>query len=245
LYDQYLNGVHGEIAIVGDFDPQEVRPLLEETFAGWEASQPYARIPRSGDIDIPHVRKEILVPDKPNATYFAGSAFPISDSHEDYAALVIGNFILGSSGLSSRLGDRVRQQEGLSYSIGSFINAQPLDPRTTFGMYAIANPQNMAKVESAIREEIGKLLEEGVTTQELAAAKQGYLEKEKVDRSDDHQLVATLRSTMHAHRTMQYYADLEARLNALTVADVNAALRKYIDPKRIALAVAGDFAKAE
>jgi zinc protease len=245
LYDQYLNGVHGEIAIVGDFDPQEVRPLLEETLADWQASKPYARIPRSGDIDIPRVREEILTPDKPNATYFAGSAFPISDTHEDYPALVIGNFILGSSGLSSRLGDRVRQQEGLSYGVGSFINAQPLDPRTTFGMYAIANPQNMTKVESAMREEVGKLLEEGITAQELAAAKQGFLEKEKVDRSDDHQLVATLRSTLHANRTMQYYADLESRINALTVADVNAALRKYIDPKRIALAVAGDFAKSE
>ena len=83
------------------------------------------------------------------------------------------------------------------------------------------------------------------TEEELAAAKQGYLEKQKVTRSEDSQLAATLRSNLFVGRSMEYYADLENKINALTVEDVNAALRKYIDPAHIALAVAGDFKEAE
>ncbi len=245
LYVRYLNGAHGDLAIVGDFDPEEIRPLLEETFSDWTAAKPYDRIARTGDVKVPDVREVILTPDKPNATYFAGTVFPMNDTDPDYPALVIGNFILGSSGLSSRLGDRVRQQEGLSYGIGSFLTAQQIDKRTTFGMYAIANPENMPKVETAIREEVARLLKEGITESELAAAKQGYLEKEKVDRSEDSQLAAILRSSLFVDRTMEYYSDLEQKINALTVEDVNTVLRKYVDPKAIALAVAGDFKNAE
>src|SRR5690606_1448631 len=116
----------------------------------------------------------------------------LSDAEPDYPALVIGNYILGSSGLSSRLGDRVRQQEGLSYGVGSGINAQSLDPRTTFTVYAITNPGNMGKVETAIREEIERLRKGGITAEELNAAKQGYLEEQKVSRADDSRLGALL-----------------------------------------------------
>ncbi len=245
LYDQYLNGGHGELVFVGDFAPEEIRPLLDEMFGDWTAAKPYERIAKSGDVSVPNVRQVINTPDKPNATYFAGTVFPLNDTDEDYPGLLIGNFILGSSGLSSRLGDRVRQKEGLSYGVGSFLTAQSLDRRTTFGTYAIANPANMGKVETAIREEVARWLAEGITEQELAAAKQGYLEKQKIDRSDDSELATTLRKTLHADRTMQFYADLEQRINALAVADVNEAIRKHVDPKHIALAIAGDFKKAE
>ncbi|MBX3439990.1 MAG: insulinase family protein, partial [Planctomycetaceae bacterium] len=104
---------------------------------------------------------------------------------------------------------------------------------------------NMPKVEAAIREELDLLLKDGITAEELAAAKQGYLEKEKIDRADDAQLASTLRSTLYTGRTMQYYANLEKKINALTVDDVNKVLRKYVDPEKIALAIAGDFKEAK
>jgi zinc protease len=211
----------------------------------WKAKEPYERITRDGHIELSAERKAFETPDKPNAAYMAGSVFPLSDADEDYPALVIGNYILGSSGLSSRLGDRVRQQEGLSYGVGSFMNSQSLDPRTTFTVYAITNPGNMQKVETAIREEIRRLREDGVTQEELEAAKQGYLEEQKVERAEDAQLAATLTATAHNDRTMQYYADLQQQIGDLTVEQVNAAIREYIDPERIVVGVAGDFASVD
>jgi zinc protease len=245
LYEGFLGGAHGELAVVGDFDPEVIKPLLEQLLADWSAEQPYERIMRDGHIELTADRHAFETPDKPNATYIAGSVFPLSDADAAYPALVIGNFILGSSGLSSRLGDRVRQQEGLSYGVGSAINAQSLDPRTTFTIYAITNPANMGKVEAAVREEIDRLRKDGISAEELDAAKLGYLEEQKVNRTEDSRLAGLLTGSAHADRTMQYYADLQQQIGDLTIEDVNAAIRKYVDPHRIVVGVAGDFASVE
>jgi zinc protease len=242
LYTEYLGGTEGELAIVGDFDPDLIKPILERIFSDWDAEESYEHISRDGDIDLAAEREAIETPDKPNAMYLAASVFPLSDADPAYPALLIGNHILGSSGLSSRLGDRVRQQEGLSYGVGSGMTAQSLDPRTTLTIYAITNPANMGKVETAIREEIERLRKEGITAEELDAAKQGFLEEQKVVRAEDSRLAEILTGTAHTGRTMQYYADLQQQIGDLTIEDVNAAVRKYIDPQRIVVGVAGDFA---
>lgn len=245
VYSEYLGGQHGELSVVGDFEAAEVQPLLESLVSGWTTTTPYARIARSGDVQVPGERQEIRTPDKENATYLGGTVLPLGDAHPDYPALLMGNYILGSSGLSSRLGDRVRQAEGLSYSVGSLVTASSLDQRSTMLIYAIANPTNMPRAEVAIREELDKLLAEGISQAELDAARDGYLQNQIVDRSEDSQLAATLNKSAEAGRTMQYYADLETKLRGLTTADVLTALRKHVHPDHIAVVVAGDFAKVE
>jgi zinc protease len=245
VYSEYLGGQNGELSVVGDFDPAELKPQLESLIAGWTTTTPYARIAKSGDVKVPGQRDEIRTPDKENATYLAGTVMPIGDNHPDYPALLMGNYILGSSGLSSRLGDRVRQAEGLSYSVGSMVTASSLDPRSTMLIFAIANPGNMKKAEVAIREELDRLLKDGVTQAELDAARDGYLQNQIVERADDSQLGSTLNKNAESGRNMQYYADLETKLKALQPADVLAALKKHVDPNHIAVVVAGDFAKVQ
>lgn len=243
VYEKYLNGTVGEVAVVGDFETDEIRPLLEKTFADWKVSEAFAHIPRSGDIKVAPAHQVIETPDKENATYLAGSVFPMNDLNPEYPSLLMGNFVLGSSGLSSRLGDRVRQKEGLSYGVGSYVRPSSLDERTTFLMYAITNPQNMGKVETAIREEVQKLVDQGITQEELGAAQKGYLESQIVERSDDKQVAALLVATAYLNRTMDYYTKREQAIGALTTDVVNAALKKWIHVDRIAVVVAGDFKK--
>ncbi|MDB4742852.1 insulinase family protein [Planctomicrobium sp.] len=241
LYEDYLNGTNGELSVVGDFDIEEIQPIVEDILADWTSEIEFQRIPRSGDVEVSNKKIDILTPDKENATYLAGSVFPIKDSNADYNALMIGNYILGSSGLSSRLGDRVRQEEGLSYSVGSFMRASPIDKRTTLMVYAITNPDNMPKVVTAIREELELLLAEGVTAEELAAAKKGYLERQLVDRSDDKQLVNALANTAYLDRTMQFYSDQEQNIQALTEDAVKAAFNKRLNLDQYAVVAAGDL----
>ncbi len=242
LYSEYLSGQHGQLSIVGDFDPDEIRPVVERLLTDWTTTTEYQRIVRRGDVSVSAEHIVIETPDKENATYLAGTVFPISDHSDDYAPLLMGNYILGSSGLASRLGDRVRQKEGLSYGVGSFVRASSLDPRMTMLVYAITNPVNMSKVETAIAEEMERLLEQGITQAELDAAREGYLENQIVERAEDTRLASLLNKNLLAGRSMSYYADLESRLNRLTVDDVNRALKKWVDLKKFAIAVAGDFA---
>ena len=245
LYEQQLSGSHGEVSVVGDFDQAEIQPVIEEMLGDWTTDQEYVRIPRNGDVDVKNTREAIQTPDKENAIYLAGSVFAMNDSDPDYPGMVIGNYVLGSSGLSSRLGDRVRQKEGLSYGVGSFLRPSAIDPRTTFLAYAITNPANMEKVEVAIREEIEKLLAEGITEEELKAAQRGYIEKQTVERSDDKQLASLLNLTNHLGRTMEFYSKHEEDIESLTVETVQQALTKRLSLKRLAVVVAGDFEKAK
>jgi zinc protease len=244
LYSEFLGGQNGELAIVGDFDVDEALPDLEALVAGWTTPTPYERISKTGDVDVGDRRDAILTPDKDNAVYLAGTVLPISDTHPDYPALLMGNYILGSSGLASRLGDRVRQKEGLSYGVGSFISASAIDSRGTLLLYAITNPANVAKVETAMREELARLIAEGVTQEELDAARTGYIQNQIVERAEDSKLAQLLADNTHAGRTMAYYSDLERLLLALTPADVQRALETHVGLDQIGVVVAGDFNKA-
>ena len=189
--------------------------------------------------------EEILTPDKANAVYYAGEQIAMRDDNPDYPALVIGNYIMGAGALSSRLGDRVRQQEGLSYSVGSGINAHPVDERTMLTIFAITNPENRDRVVEVIREEIDLLLKDGITASELDDAKQGYLQSEQLDRTQDRSLASLIASTIFADRTMEYYAQFAKRVAQLDIEAVNAALRKYIEPDRLVVVTAGDFGKLD
>jgi zinc protease len=244
VYSHMLSSAVGELTIVGDFDPELVLPAVDEFTTGWSSDVKFERLARVSVNNEKGDREQILTPDKPNAAYIAAMTIPMRDDHPDYAALSIGNFVLGSSGLSSRLGDRLRQKEGLSYSVQSSLQPSAVDERTTFFLFAISNPDNAPKVHEAIQDELKKLLDNGITAEELEAAKAGYLQEQQVQRTEDRAIVQTLESYAFIGRDMKFVAEFEDRISKLTVEEVNAALKKHIDPQRLFIVQAGDF-KAE
>jgi len=244
LYHQYLSSQAGELTVVGDFDPQACLPVLKTALGGWTCAKPYARITMPITGEVPGSQHKINTPDKANATYTAGLLFRLRDDDPDYPALVMGNYILGSGALSSRLGNRIRQRDGLSYSVSSSLGVSSWDKRASLTMTAICNPQNIGKVETAAREELDRLLREGVMGDELEQAKQGYLQARKVGRSSDPALTGLLTGLRHVDRTMAYEADLETKIAALTPEQVDGALRKHVDPQKLVVVTAGDFGTA-
>src|SRR5205085_10880341 len=103
--------------------------------------------------------------------------FPMRDTDPDYPALSLGNYVLGSSGFTSRLMDRLRQKEGWSYGAGSQVRIGSQDKVGLFFAYAICNPDVIDKVDAGAIEEIDRILKGGVTEEELASARKGYLEE--------------------------------------------------------------------
>ena len=241
LYREFLGGSAGELTIVGDFDEAACLPILKETLTGWTPQKPYARIANPLAGGIVGTRHTINTPDKANATYSAGLMLPLRDDDPDYAALVLGNYILGSGTLSSRLGVRIRQQEGLSYGVTSSFSASSWEPRASFSITAICNPKNMARLETCVKEELQRLLRDGVIGEELDKARQGYLDAQKVSRASDPAILGSLAGLRHLGRTMEWQAEMERRIKALTPEAVNAALRKHIDPAKLVVVAAGDF----
>jgi zinc protease len=243
LYRDYLGAGHGELAIVGDFEPSEVLPIIEQTVSGWVAKKPYARIERPYQ-PTAGGHQTLDLPDKANAAYFAGTSIALTDHDPDYPAMVAGNFILGGGAISSRIADRLRQKGGLSYTARTTFNAPPIDDDGTLTVMAIYNPKNVDKVIDGVNDEVAKLLEGGVTRDELEKAAKGLLEQETVRRSNDAALASTLANNLFLGRTLEYEADLEKSYEKLTPEAVSAVLRKYLDPNRLAVITAGDFAQA-
>ena len=245
VYSRLLASSVGELTIVGDFDPEQVVPVVDTITTGWTSEIPFERIARESVNNELGEMQKISTPDKANAAYCATMTIPMRDSHPDFPALELGNFILGSGGLSSRLGDRVRQKDGLSYTIQSRLQPNAVDERTTFFIFAISNPDNAGKVHDAILEELARLVKDGITQEELDAAKAGYLQEQQVTRTDDRALMAILEAYAFIGRDMKYVAGVEEKISALTVDDVNSAIRRHIDPKRLYIVSAGDFEKLE
>jgi zinc protease len=132
----------------------------------------------------------------------------------------------------------------LSYGTGSMVMARPKEDSGLFMAYAIFAPQNAAKVEAGIKEEIAKLVKDGVTEAELAEAKKGWLQGQGVSRAQDNELAGQLTGLTFEERDMQFQGDLEKKVAALSVQQITEALRRHLKPELLSFYQAGDFKKA-
>ena len=243
IYDEYLSSQVGELVIVGDFDEVATIKAFSTAVTGWKSKKPFERISRNAEKPPKPETIRIETPDKANAMYFAGLLLPLKDDHPDYPALIVGNEVLGGSGFASRLMSRIREKEGLSYGVMSSFRASALDPRSTFSLMAICNPENAEKVLQLAREEIELLLKSGITAEELSDSQQGWIKGNEADRGDDAKLASILATALFTGRTLDHQAKLEAKVQGLKPDDVVAALRKHIVPSELVNVIAGDLKK--
>ncbi len=240
IYTELVGASYGDLAIVGDFDRAEVEAWAKETFEGWRSPKPFARAERQF-FDVPQFNVSIETPDKANAFFIAGQNLRIRDDSPDYPALTIGNFILGGGFLNSRLATRIRQRDGISYGVGSGVGAQSLDSVGSFTANAIYAPENVLRLETAFGEEIGRILSEGITADELEAARNAWLQQRVQMRANDGFVASMFAAQYLTGRTMAFEQQMDEKVRALTVEDVNAAMRRYISLARISTVKAGDF----
>ena len=229
------------LEIVGDFDPNQIQPILEKILGNWTAPSPYGRIDMSVRAKIQSETVVVETPDKTNAVFFAGVTLPIRDDNPEFEAMFVGNNILGGGALSNRLANRIRQKDGLSYGVGSQFSAEPLDERATFMTTAIMNPTNRDRLQAAVNEEFSRILESGVTGEELDKAKTGLIEQMRSSRGQDNALVAILQKQVMTGRTMDFVKAREARIQGLTKEMVDKALQTLVDRKQMITVTAGDF----
>jgi len=244
FHKNFYGASSGQLALVGDFDPQEITALADELFGGWVSATPFARLVTPFQ-DVAPLQLTIEAPDKANASMLLGMNLPLRDDDPDYPALVLGNFMTGGGFLNSRLATRIRQKEGLSYGVGSYLQADSLDKRAIFEAQAIYNPANAARLEKAFREELARIIESGFTADELSAAKTGWLQARRVERSQDSRLSQRLARNEYLGRRMAWYGDLETKVAALTPQQVHEAFKRNILPDKLTWIQAGDFTGAK
>lgn len=241
FYRDFYGASKMEVAIVGDFDQDQTKKLISDLFGGWQNPKPFQRIAETY-WDVKPINVSLEAPDKANAYFVAGMNLKIRDDHPDYPPLILGNYMLGGM-TNSRLRVRIRDKEGISYGVGSQITASALDESGSFLVFAIYAPENVQKLEAAFKEELDRVFKEGFTDTELAAAKSGYVQSRQVSRAQDPELARRLGSYLFVKRTMNWDADFEKKITALSSKEIVDTMRKYIDPSKITIVKAGDFAK--
>ncbi len=244
FYQDFYGASDAQISVVGDFDEAEIGKLTRDLFGSWKSPKAFKRI-ESQRKDAAAINQALETPDKANAFFIAGVTMPIRNDDADYPALVLGNYMLGGGFLNSRLAVRIRQKDGLSYGVGSQFSAGSLDKVGSFIAFAIYAPQNVEKLEKAFKEEIERALKDGFTDEEVKSAKSGYLQSQTVNRSQDAGLSNRLNDYLFIKRTLAWDEDFEKKIASLTPDQIVSAMRKHIDPAKISIVKAGDFAKAK
>jgi len=228
-----------QLAIVGDFDEAQTKSIIEKELGAWKAPRPFERIARP--FKEGKVGEEVInTPDKQMALLAVGHPLELRNDDPDYPALVMVNHILGGSA-SSRILNRLRQKEGISYGAFSDLQADPLDKRGAFYAGAMCAPQNADKAMAALMDELEKLLKSGITDKELADAKSSYAQSWANRIADDDFVANELAHGLFTNRTFAYWKDVNSKIQKLTRAEVEAAARKYLQPAKLAKVRAGDL----
>ncbi|MFT5961976.1 MAG: zinc protease [Burkholderiaceae bacterium] len=243
-YHKKFYGIsQAEVSVVGDFDAAAITKVIGDAFGNWPSGAPYTRLPQRNFAVTP-LNQNINTPDKENGYYTARMNLDLRDDDADYPALAIADYLFGGgAGLNSRLMERLRQQDGLSYGGGSSISAGSLDRAGSFSIRAIAAPQNLAKVDAAVKAELARAIKDGFTDAEVARAKSGLLQQRVQTRAQDGSVAAGWTTYLFLDRTYAWSKQFEAKISALTTAQVTAAFRKAIDPAQLTVVMAGDQAK--
>ncbi|MVW77490.1 M16 family metallopeptidase [Bordetella sp. 02P26C-1] len=228
-----------KFAAVGEFDPAAVKQSLTKGLNGWQKAPAFKRLDNPYR-DIKPENFDIDTPDKANAFFISRMPLKLQDTDADFPALYLANFLLGTSE-TSRLWNRVREQEGLSYNVRSNLSVSAYEPSGSWTMYAIYAPQNRERLEKAIQEELARATKDGFTEQEVRDGIAALLNYRKLSRAQDGVLASTWIDYMSRKRTFEWSAAMDEKIAALTADQVNAAVRKYLQPAQFSTAVAGDF----
>ncbi|MDA3861054.1 MAG: pitrilysin family protein [Melioribacteraceae bacterium] len=237
FYSNYYGPKSMIFVLVGDLDNAKINSSVEKYFSGW-----------NGGVDIPQVEKSkqvtegetliVKMKEKTSATLYIAQTTGIKRTDKDYTALSIGNSIFGMGGFSARLMSIVRDDEGLTYGIYSVLS----DDTYTDGQFYISgtfSPDLLAQGYSSTMREFKRWVKDGVTENELKAAKTRAIGSYKVGLSTTRGIAGRLLSITQRGYEPSYMDEYSDQINNVTLEEVNAAIKKYINPDKVITVVAG------
>jgi zinc protease len=243
FYTEQYGGRSLILAVAGDVNAGAVKKQFEESFGSFAG-------PKNVDINVtdpPQAtsgrREVVLLKDKANVDIYLGAAAPLRRSAKDYYAAILANSALGESTLSSRLGLQVRDKEGLTYGINSRFRS----PGLAAGPWLIGVSVNPKNVEKAINSTVNVLrdyVEKGIRPEELADEKSSAIGSFKVSLASNAGLARALWNAEFYNLGADYLDRYPQLIRAVTVEEVNAAIRKYFRPDQLTVVLAGDYQAA-
>lgn len=243
LYQDFLAANHAHVAVTGPIDQKQMLKNLERAFAKWNSKKPYA--PVFAEYQAYTAQKHhVLAEQREFGSYQSVLTFPVGAYHQDAAALAVIAHILGDSQLSSRLGIALREKNALVYGFGSQVDLSPRIDSGALSISANYTAGRAAQVSEVVQQVLQKLLKEGVTEQELAAAKADILKKRVNALEDERNIHRMLVSQLELGRNLLDREQRDQEYASLTKAQVDAVIAKYIKLDQLVEVMADQYAKA-
>lgn len=242
-YSDFYGANNSISAFVGELDKQQITGFLKNSFGSWNSKSSFTDVAPKY-FDIKGTTETINTPDKTNAMLLGSININISEKNTDYPAVFMANELLGGGAfLSSRIPQRLRENEGMSYGAGTFLNSNYKYDVTNWGVYAMFNPLYKGRLDSAFKDEVDKAIKGGFTKDELEKSKNSLFETNKTSLGDNGYLARMIRWYIRDNRDLSDFTDFENKIKALTPEQVNAALRKYFDKSKLVMVYSGEFDK--
>jgi zinc protease len=240
FYERYYGAATAVLVVVGDVNAEVIEQQAKELFGDWSAGTP-APINIERTRPQAGVRREVVVmEDKSNADVVLGHAGQLRRTDPDYYSASIANAALGHSPLSSRLGLRVRDQEGLTYGIVSRF----IEPGFGDGPWAVSltvNPENVDQALDSTLDVIKSYTQGGITKKELEDEKSSFIGSFIVGLDTNAGLASQLLSAEVFGFGPGYLDNLPKLVQAVTQDQVNAAIQRYIQPESFVTVIAGEY----
>ncbi|MEG0483257.1 MAG: insulinase family protein [Acinetobacter sp.] len=244
LYKKYFAMDHAQIAITGLYDAKKMQTLLNQEFATWSAKQPYQRLTTVFNT-YKAQKVHALSEQREFGSYQALQTLPVGVDHKDAAALIVFSYILGDSQLSSRLGKELREKNALVYGFGSDLDLDSFNDAGALSIEANYTAGKSAEVSQVVHKVLSDLLNKGVTTQELEAAKASIMKQRVTSLEDERVIHRMLNSQLERNKNMESRAVRDQEIAKLTKADVDAVIKKYIKLDQLVEVMSDQYAQAK
>lgn len=231
------------VAVVGGIEPQEAVDKVSAALGDWQNSDQPA-LP-----DLPEwlplkklARIRLDISGKSQSDVVIGTAGP-PRSAPNFLAASLGNNILGQFGLMGRIGDVVREQSGLAYYAYSSLSGG-MGPGP-WSVRAGVSPANEEKAIKLIQKELTRFVTELVTEEELSDSQSHYIGRLPLSLESNAGVAGGLLSLERHNLGLDYYHRYPDLIGALTREDILSAAQNYLQPKKMAVSIAGPSLEAK
>ena len=226
------------LAIVGDVDPAHAADAVARVFRDWKKpSPPPLRVPAVATITE---RRRIVIPMMNKAQADIAYGFvAITRSDPSYYAYWLMNVAFGQYAIGGRLGDSIRERQGMAYYVSSALDANIA--RGPLTIRAGVSPANVDRAVASIDEEIVRLIREGLTAEELDESRQYLIGSIPRSLETNAAIANFLQVEQLFGLGLDYDARLPDLLRVVTLDEVNAAARHLLEPERASVVIAGPY----
>jgi zinc protease len=226
------------VVVVGDVEVSRVTATVARVFGDWAAptppAVPFARV-------VPQdVRRRVVIPMMNKAQADVAYGFTtLTRTDPSYYACWLMNHAFGQYSMSGRLGDRIREKQGMAYYVYSSLDANLMEGPLL--IRAGVSPENVDRAIASIDDEVGRLVRDGLAQAELDDSRRFLIHAMPRSLETNASIANFLQSAALHGLGLDYDVRLPGLLQAVTLEEANAVARRFLDPDRATVVIAGPY----